>query len=84
MIKSTVIGRKNFLFSNTPRGAKASAVIYSIVETVEANGLKLQAYLQHLFEQLPQLADPTSRSLEQTCFLISIFATHLPFILEIT
>ena len=63
-IKAVVIGRKNFLFSNTPRGAKASAIIYSIVETAKANGLKPQAYLQHLFEQLPQLADPSrSRSL---------------------
>jgi transposase len=58
-IKPAVIGRKNFLFSNTPRGAKASAMIYSVVETAKANGLKPQAYLQHLFERLPQLADPT-------------------------
>lgn len=54
-IKPTVIGRKNFLFSNTPRGAKASAVLYSIVETAKANRLKPEAYLQYLFEQLPQL-----------------------------
>jgi transposase len=54
-----VIERKNFLFSNTLRGAKASAIIYSIVETAKANGLKPLAYLQHLFEQLPQLADST-------------------------
>jgi transposase len=58
-IKPVVIGRKNFLFSNTPRGARASAMIYSIVETAKANGLKPQAYLQYLFEQLPQLTDPT-------------------------
>ncbi len=57
-IKSVVIGRKNFIFCNTPRGARASAMIYSVVETAKANGLKPQAYLQHLFEQLPQLADP--------------------------
>ena len=58
-IKPVVIGRKNFLFSNTPRGAKASAMIYSIVETAKANSLKPQAYLQYLFEQLPQFSDPT-------------------------
>jgi transposase len=34
-------------------------MIYSIVETAKANGLKQQAYLQYLFEQLPQLANPT-------------------------
>ncbi|KGP82728.1 MULTISPECIES: IS66 family transposase [unclassified Paenibacillus] len=57
-IKPVVIGRKNFLFSNTPRGAKASAIIYSIVETAKANGLKPHLYLQHLFERLPQLPNP--------------------------
>jgi transposase len=81
-IKPVVLGRKNFLFSNTPRGAKASAMIYSVVETAKANGLKPQAYLQHLFEQLPQLVDPEdpdalsklapwSKSLPLTCRLFS-------------
>jgi transposase len=58
-IKPVVIGRKNFLFSNTPRGAKSSAIIYSVVETAKANGLNPQLYLQHLFERMPQLPDPT-------------------------
>ena len=57
-IKPVVIGRKNFLFSNTPRGAKASAIIYSILETAKTNGLKPHLYLQHLFERLPQLPNP--------------------------
>lgn len=61
-IKPTVIGRKNFLFSNTPRGAKASAILYSIVETAKANGLKPEMYVQHLFEQLPQLTDLKNRT----------------------
>lgn len=61
-IKPTVIGRKNFLFSNTPRGARASAILYSIVETAKANGLKPEVYLKHLFEQLPQLPDPKNRA----------------------
>ncbi|NLN19485.1 MAG: IS66 family transposase [Firmicutes bacterium] len=39
-IKPFVIGRKNRLFSNTPRGARTSAVIYSLVETAKENGLK--------------------------------------------
>ncbi|MDQ0116644.1 IS66 family transposase [Paenibacillus harenae] len=54
-IKPFVIGRKNWLFSNTPRGAKASANIYSVVETAKENGLKPFDYLKFLFEQLPQL-----------------------------
>jgi len=54
-IKVFVIGRKNFLFSNTPKGAKASATIYSIVESAKENGLNPYSYLQHLFERLPNL-----------------------------
>ncbi|MCL6445157.1 MAG: IS66 family transposase, partial [Alicyclobacillus sp.] len=54
-IKPFVIGRKNWLFSNTPRGARASAVAYSIVETAKENGLKPFAYLEYLFERLPNI-----------------------------
>ncbi len=54
-IKPFVIGRKNWLFANTPRGARSSATIYSVVETAKENGLNPQAYLTYLFEQLPQL-----------------------------
>lgn len=54
-IKSVVIGRKNWLFSNTPRGAQASAIIYSIVETAKANGLNPFHYLVYLFETLPNM-----------------------------
>ncbi|MGF7036465.1 hypothetical protein J2T17_007528 [Paenibacillus mucilaginosus] len=56
-IKTFVIGRKNRLFANTARGAKASAAIYSVMETAKENGLNPFQYLQYLFEQLPQLAD---------------------------
>ena len=51
-IKPFVIGRKNWLFSNTPSGAKSSAIIYSIVQTAMENGLQPQAYLQYVFEQI--------------------------------
>jgi hypothetical protein len=54
-IKPFVIGRKAWLFANTPRGARASAVTYSIVETAKENGLNPFLYLQHLFEQLPNI-----------------------------
>ncbi|WP_456300711.1 IS66 family transposase [Tumebacillus avium] len=57
-IKPFVIGRKNWLFANTPRGAKASAVIYSVVETAKAKGLNPLVYLTYLFETLPNLANP--------------------------
>ncbi|WP_300381435.1 transposase, partial [Clostridium sp.] len=51
-IKPFVIGRKNWLFSNTAKGAKASASIYSIIETAKANGLIVEKYLVYLFEML--------------------------------
>jgi len=54
-IKPFVIGRKNWLFSNTPRGADASATICSIVETAKGNGLSPFHYLEYLFEQLPNI-----------------------------
>jgi transposase len=54
-IKPFVIGRKNFLFCNTPRGAKCSATIYSIIETAKENNLKPFNYLTYLFEQLPNV-----------------------------
>jgi transposase len=47
------IGRKNWLFSDTPLGAHASAAIYSIVTTAKANNLKPREYLEWLFEQMP-------------------------------
>jgi len=54
-IKPFVIGRKNWLFSNTPKGAKASAIIYSIVETAKENSLNPYDYLTHIFKQAPNL-----------------------------
>ncbi|KUO95839.1 transposase domain-containing protein, partial [Ferroacidibacillus organovorans] len=46
--------------TNTPRGARASAITYSIVETAKENGLDPLTYLQFLFEQMPNidLEDP--------------------------
>jgi hypothetical protein len=52
-IRPFVIGRKNFLFSGSPRGADASATLYTLVETAKVNGLEPWAYLNYLFEKLP-------------------------------
>jgi transposase len=52
-IRPFVVGRKNWLFSGHPRGAKASATLYSLVETAKANGLEPYQYLNFLFERLP-------------------------------
>lgn len=53
-IRPFVIGRKNWLFSDTPRGAHASALIYSLIETAKANGQEPYAWLRHVLECLPQ------------------------------
>jgi transposase len=52
-IRPFVIGRKNWLFAGTPEGAKASATLYSLIETAKANGLEPFQYLRTLFEHLP-------------------------------
>jgi transposase len=52
-IKPFVIGRKNFLFCNTPKGAKASAITYSLVESAKENGLKPYEYIEYLLQELP-------------------------------
>ncbi len=52
-IRPFVIGRKNWLFSDTPRGATASAQLYSLVETAKANGQEPYAWLRHALEHLP-------------------------------
>lgn len=64
-IKPFVIGRKNWLFSNTPKGAQTSAIIYSIVETAKENGLNPFEYLTYLFEQLPNLDTNDKEALDQ-------------------
>ncbi|MBF0557070.1 MAG: transposase domain-containing protein, partial [Nitrospirae bacterium] len=52
-IRPFVVGRKNWLFSGHPRGAEASAALYSLIETAKANGLEPYKYLRYIFEQLP-------------------------------
>ena len=59
-IRPFVIGRKNWLFSDTPAGAHASAKLYGIIETAKANGLEPYAYLRLLFEKLPQATTPAN------------------------
>lgn len=64
-IKPFVIGRKNWLFSNTPQGARGSAIIYSIVETAKENGLNPYYYLRYLFEKLPNMDLTNMKVLDQ-------------------
>lgn len=52
-IRPFTVGRKNWLFSDTPKGASASASVYSIIETAEANGLNVYIYLEYLLLYMP-------------------------------
>ncbi|MDR2448322.1 MAG: IS66 family transposase [Treponema sp.] len=52
-IKPFVVGRKNWLFANTPRGAKASAILFSIIETAKENELNPYEYLTYVFKNAP-------------------------------
>ena len=64
-VKSYVINRKNFLFSDTEKGADASAAVMSIIETAKRNNLDVYGYLTHLLTVLPEWGkNPTDEQLE--------------------
>ncbi|MGT2755538.1 IS66 family transposase, partial [Streptococcus ovis] len=52
-VKEWVIGRKNWLFSSSRKGAESLANIKTIAETAKANGLNVEKYLKYLLEHLP-------------------------------
>jgi len=60
-IRIFATGRKNWEFCNTPNGARASAIIYSITESAKANGLKPYEYIVHILETIPKHYAGTSR-----------------------
>ena len=56
-IRPFTVGRKNWVLIDSVNGAKASAVVYSVVETARQNGLNCYRYFEHLLTELPELAD---------------------------
>ena len=52
-IRPFTVGRRNWLFSDTPKGAEASAIVYTMVEMAKAHNLNIYKYLNHLLEHLP-------------------------------
>ena len=54
-IRPFVVGRKNWLFSDTTKGAQSSAIVYTLVETAHAVGLNPYTYLLQLLKALPYL-----------------------------
>ncbi len=64
-IRPFVVGRKNWMFYDSPKGAHASAAIYSLCETAKANNIEPQNYLFQLFEKLPRIDSTDRKALEQ-------------------
>jgi len=54
-IKPFVISRKNFLFANTPRGAHAASVLFSLIETAKETGINPLVYLTYVFKTAPNM-----------------------------
>ena len=64
-IRPFTIGRKNFVLIESSNGARASAVLYSIVETAKANGINTYKYLELLLTEIPQhMADKNLNFIE--------------------
>jgi len=76
--RTYVIGRKNFLFHDTVKGAESSAIIYSLVETAKANKLNIYKYLETVLLYMPDYLDepdgieellPWSEKMQAICSL---------------
>ena len=59
-IRPFAVGRRAWLFADTPQGARASATCYSLIETAKANGLEPSIYIQHVLDHIAE-ADTLER-----------------------
>ena len=60
-IRPFATGRRAWLFADTPKGARANAILYTLVESAKANDLDVYAYLKYLLTEMPNnqhLEDP--------------------------
>jgi transposase len=55
-IRPFVLGRKNWLFSGSPEGARSSCFMFSLLETAKQNGLNPYGYLVHVFKRAPYIS----------------------------
>lgn len=60
-LRPFALGRKNWVNVDSIRGAEASAIMYSLVETAKANGLRVYEYLEYVLTELAAHQDDTSR-----------------------
>ena len=63
-IRPFVVGRKNWLFCDTPKGAEASAIVYSLVETAKANDVEPFAYLSFVLDGIRWLGKTPAAELD--------------------
>ena len=56
-VRTFCIGKKNWMFHNTAKGARASALVYSISETAKLNNLRPYYYFRHILTELPKYCD---------------------------
>ena len=65
-IRPFAVHRKNWLFADSVKGAKANAIMYSIIETAKTNKLNINKYIRYLLEELPQLeGEQTEKAIEK-------------------
>lgn len=87
-IRPFATGRKSWLFADTPQGATASAVAYTLAESAKANGLNVYEYFRHILTQMPNVDFynhpeeiekllPWSDELPEICRLAQKYKKHL-------
>lgn len=64
-VKPVAITRKNSLFSDSPAGAEASALVFSIINTARANNLDPYTYLKYIFSELPNIDFASNKGILQ-------------------
>ena len=65
-IRPFVVGRKAWLFCDTPKGADSSAIVYTLVETAKANGIEPHRYLEYVLDRMRYLrSSPSAADLEK-------------------
>lgn len=81
-IRLFATGRRAWLFSDTPEGAHANGIVYTLVLSAQRNQLDVYEYLKYLLSELPNIGDeyqskpelldrymPWSKELPQECRL---------------
>ena len=87
-IRPFATGRRSWLFADTPKGATASAVAYTLAESAKSNGLNVYEYFRHILMQMPnndfqnhpeeiERLLPWSDELPKECRLAQNYKKHL-------